>query len=73
MFSAVEAITLDRRQFIQLGGLTAAGWLVGCATNPVTGQSQLMLVSEQQEIDLDKQNSPHQFSADYGTFIEITL
>jgi predicted Zn-dependent protease len=66
MFSAVEAITLDRRQFIQLGGLTAAGWLVGCATNPVTGQSQLMLVSEQQEIDLDKQNSPHQFSADYG-------
>ena len=25
-----------------------------------------MLVSQQQEIDLDKTNSPHQFSADYG-------
>ncbi|MEJ2040189.1 MAG: M48 family metalloprotease [Desulfosarcinaceae bacterium] len=58
--------SLNRRQFLQLSTLTAAGWLVGCATNPVTGESQLMLVSEQQEIELDKQNSPHQFSADYG-------
>ncbi len=47
--------------------MTAAGWVVGCATNPVTGKSQLMLVSEQQEISIDKQHSPHQFSADYGT------
>ncbi len=51
---------------MQLSSLAAAGWLVGCATNPVTGENQLMLVSEQQEIDLDQQNSPHQFSADYG-------
>lgn len=58
--------TLHRRRFLQLGCLTTAGWLVGCATNPVTGKSQLMLVSENQEIALDKQNSPHQFSADYG-------
>lgn len=58
--------TLYRRQFIQLGCLTTAGWLAGCATNPVTGKSQLMLVSEKQEIELDNQNSPHQFSADYG-------
>ncbi len=40
--------------------------LGGCAKNPVTGQSQLMLVSETQEITMDKQAAPHQFSADYG-------
>jgi predicted Zn-dependent protease len=32
----------------------------------VTGQSQLMLVSEDQEIQVDRKHSPHQFSADYG-------
>jgi predicted Zn-dependent protease len=57
---------LTRRQFLWLTSLTAAGWAVGCAVNPVTGRQQLMLVSESQEISLDKQNSPHQISADYG-------
>lgn len=46
--------------------MVTAGVVTGCAVNPVTGQSQLMLVSEEQEIQLDRQNSPHQFSADYG-------
>ncbi|MCP3951891.1 MAG: M48 family metalloprotease [Desulfobacterales bacterium] len=58
---------LTRRDFIQLSTLTAAGLLTGCAANPVTGKSQLMLVSEDQEIQIDKKNSPYQFSADYGT------
>ncbi|MCP4746754.1 MAG: M48 family metalloprotease [Desulfobacteraceae bacterium] len=57
---------LTRRSFLQLSSMTAAGWLAGCAANPVTGKSQFMIISEQQEIDLDKKNSPHQFSADYG-------
>jgi beta-barrel assembly-enhancing protease len=57
---------LSRRSFIRLSGLSLAGWLVGCATNPVTGQSQLMLISEQQEIELDKRYAPHQISTDYG-------
>lgn len=61
-----NTILIDRRRFLVLSSLAAAGWLVGCATNPVTGESQFMLVSENQEIALDKQNSPHQFSADYG-------
>jgi predicted Zn-dependent protease len=46
--------------------MAAAGVLLGCATNPVTGTSQLMLVSEDTEISIDRQHSPHQFSADYG-------
>lgn len=33
--------------------------VVGCATNPVTGQSQLMLVSEQQEIAMGKEVYPN--------------
>jgi beta-barrel assembly-enhancing protease len=57
---------MTRRRFVQWSALTAAGWVVGCAINPVTGERQLMLVSEKQEIELDLQNSPHQFSADYG-------
>jgi predicted Zn-dependent protease len=58
---------LTRRDFIQLASLAAAGLLTGCAANPVTGKSQLMLVSEDEEIQIDKKNSPYQFSADYGT------
>ncbi len=58
---------MSRRAFLQLSSMAAAGLVAGCATNPVTGRSQLMLVSEDKEIQIDKQNSPYQFSADYGT------
>jgi predicted Zn-dependent protease len=64
---------MTRRRFVQWSALTAAGWAVGCAVNPVTGQRQLMLVSEKQEIDLDQRNSPHQFSADYGPVQDARL
>ena len=58
---------MTRREFVRLSSLAAAGLVAGCATNPVTGRSQLMLVSEDEEIQIDKQNAPYQFSADYGT------
>jgi predicted Zn-dependent protease len=58
---------MTRREFMWLSSLAAAGIVAGCATNPVTGESQLMLVSEDQEIQIDRQYSPYQFSADYGT------
>jgi predicted Zn-dependent protease len=57
---------MTRRQFLWFSSLAAAGFAAGCATNPVTGKSQLMLVSEDQEIQIDQQYSPYQFSADYG-------
>ena len=57
---------LNRRDFIRLSTLAAAGLLSGCAANPVTGRSQLMLMSEQEEIQIDRQNSPYQLSSDYG-------
>jgi predicted Zn-dependent protease len=58
---------MTRREFLWLSSIAAAGLAAGCATNPVTGRSQLMLVSEDQEVQIDRQNSPYQFSADYGT------
>ncbi len=59
---------MTRRDFIRLAGVAAmAGPLVtGCAVNPVTGQSQLMLMSRDEEIEVDRQQSPHQFSNDLG-------
>lgn len=57
---------LSRREFLQLSALASAGLIFGCAVNPVTGEKQLMLVSEEWEVQVDRQNSPHQFSADYG-------
>lgn len=58
---------LSRREFLVMTSLATAGLATGCATNPVTGRSQLMLMDEKQEIAIDHQQSPHQFSADYGT------
>lgn len=69
----LNARLITRRQFLYATSLAAAGWAVGCATNPVTGENQLMLVSENQEISIDKQHSPHQFSADYGTTQDTKL
>jgi len=62
---------ISRREFLRMAGTSvvtavAAPVVTGCAPNPVTGQSELMLMSPQQEIAIDQQNAPHQFSADYG-------
>ncbi|MGD9110655.1 MAG: hypothetical protein PVG93_06905, partial [Phycisphaerales bacterium] len=32
--------------------------IAGCATNPITGESQLMLFSEEQDIELGKNYAP---------------
>jgi len=57
---------ISRREFLWLTAISSTGLAMGCAVNPVTGKSQLMLVPEDQEIAIDKENSPHQFSSDYG-------
>lgn len=68
-----DPYALTRRDFLRLATLSAAGVLTGCAVNPVTGKSQLMLVSEETEIAMDKSNSPHQFSSDYGPIQDSAL
>jgi beta-barrel assembly-enhancing protease len=62
-----------RRELLKVSALASAGLLAGCAVNPVTGKSQLMLVSEDWEVQVDRQNSPHQFSADYGRLQDEAL
>jgi len=64
---------MHRRDFLRLTALSSLGVITGCAVNPVTGDSQLMLVSRNQEIAIDRQNSPHQFSADYGILQDRAL
>lgn len=69
---------LGRRDFVRLASLCTAGCamppvLSGCAVNPVTGERQLMLMSESQEISIDRQQSPHQFSSDYGIIQDKSL
>jgi predicted Zn-dependent protease len=64
---------MTRRHFLWLMAMTSGGVVTGCATNPVTGKQELMLVSEDQEIAIDKENSPHQFSSDYGPLQDKTL
>ncbi|MDF1526023.1 MAG: M48 family metalloprotease [bacterium] len=59
-------IPLSRRRFLALAGISTGSLILGCAVNPVTGKQQLMLVSEGEEKQIDRVNSPHQFSADYG-------
>ncbi len=71
--STLKDNLMTRRRFLWLSSLAAAGFTAGCATNPVTGKSQLMLVSEDQEIQIDQQYSPYQFSADYGTTQDTAL
>ncbi|MGB5985726.1 MAG: M48 family metalloprotease [Desulfobacterales bacterium] len=64
---------ITRRHFLHLAALSTAGVLAGCAVNPVTGQSQLMMMSQNDEIQVDKNQSPFQFSADYGTVQDNAL
>ena len=62
---------LTRRDFLWLmtvtaTSLTAPAILGGCATDPVTGKTTLVGLSEADEVAIDRQQSPHQFSSDYG-------
>lgn len=57
---------LTRREFMWLTSMAAAGYVFGCATDPVTGKQQFMLVSEETEVQIDRQYSPIQISSDYG-------
>lgn len=69
---------ISRRALLQLLGLSTASFaatplLSGCAVDPVTGSSQFMIMSEQEEIALDTKQSPYQFSTDYGAIQDDAL
>ena len=65
---------LTRRDFVRLVLTSTAGAAVSsCAVNPVSGERQLMLLSAQQELEIDKAQAPHQFSSDYGAVQDAGL
>ncbi len=62
---------LNRRQVLELlgigvGAVVGQAFLTGCAVDPVTGKQEIVLLSEADEIALDRKQSPYQFSTDYG-------
>lgn len=77
-FNSPQSSGISRRRFLKLVSASTAAAVMaplmdGCAKNPVTGQSQFMLMSREQEISVDKENSPHQFSADNGPVQDAAL
>ena len=69
---------MNRRDFLWFSGIATGSvsfstLMSGCAFDPVTGKATLSLVSEEQEISIDQQQSPHQFSTDYGANNDQTL
>lgn len=62
--------TLTRRNFLWMTTLSTVGIATGCAVNPVTGSRQLMLIDE---VAIDQQHAPQQFSADYGPVQDAAL
>jgi beta-barrel assembly-enhancing protease len=65
---------ITRREFLQWTAAAGAGAAIGgCATNPVTGRSQFMLISEADEISMDREVAPHQFSTDFGPSRDAAL
>jgi beta-barrel assembly-enhancing protease len=76
MFQNQKDSSLNRRQFLQLSAIMAASGLLpvwGCAKDPVTGKTQLMMLTQDQEVAIDRQQSPFQFSSDYGIVQDSTL
>lgn len=68
---------LSRRDLLWLIGVVSAPVTVpvlsGCAAHPVTGERVLVGLSEQEEINIDRRQSPHQFSTDYGAVQDESL
>ncbi len=71
--SAIDPRGMTRRKFLYLSSMATAGLISGCAVNPVTGKNQLMLVSEEDEIQIDRQYAPIQLSSDYGNVQDASL
>jgi len=69
---------MTRRDFLWLATMTgyAVGvptLFAGCATDPVTGRTAMVGMSEQDEIAVDRAAAPRQFSADYGAVQDEAL
>lgn len=68
-----HSFVMSRRGFLGISALATGAAVTGCATNPVTGKRQFLLVSESDELTMDQQHAPHQFSADFGAIQDPAL
>ena len=59
---------MARQTFRTLTAISAACLASACATNPVTGESDFMIVSEAQELDLGRQNYAPMQQAQGGVY-----
>jgi predicted Zn-dependent protease len=55
-----------------LGAAAIAGVVAACAINPVSGEKEFVLMSEEQEIDLGRKNDP-QIRREYGVYPDARL
>ena len=55
----------NRLSLLLLGALVGLSALAGCATNPVTGKRELVLISEAQEIAMGEEAAP-EFEKEFG-------
>jgi predicted Zn-dependent protease len=66
---------VNRREFMHLTGTGALGlalWTASCAVDPVSGRRQLMLISEDQELQLGRQTD-RQVVQEYGIYDDRAL
>ena len=64
---------MDRRSFLKKSALlTISGPLASCATNPVTGEKDLILLSEDEETELGR-NSHKQVMRSYSAYTILSL
>jgi predicted Zn-dependent protease len=59
---------MTRQLIAKLLPVALIGLVAGCATNPVTGKSEFMVVSEAQELELGKQNYAPMQQAEGGVY-----
>jgi beta-barrel assembly-enhancing protease len=68
---------MTRRDFLWFLSAASAAVSVplvsGCATHPVTGETVVVGLSEEQEVAIDRQQARHQFSKDYGAVQDPAL
>ena len=58
---------LNRRDFLWLiSACAGSAAITGCAIDPITGGNSFIMMSPQEEIALDRQHAPMQFSSDFG-------
>ncbi len=64
---------MSRREFAALTAASMTALASGCATNPVSGKRQFMLITQSMEVSYDRKWAPQQFSADYGAVQDYKL